>query len=135
MNVKKLAEKLGVTADTVRYYTRIGYVNPRKNPDNGYKEYTDKDRRRLQFILGARQLGFSVEDVGLILGKADKGRVPCPLVRELLEKRLAETEKQFIETLNLRKRMKSAIKRWQDQPDQLPTGTQICHLIEEFDFG
>lgn len=37
MKVIDLAKRLGVTADTVRYYTRIGFLSPHKNPTNGYK--------------------------------------------------------------------------------------------------
>ena len=74
MRVNQLASVIGVTADTVRYYTRIGFLKPTKNPCNGYKEYSPKDRRLLRFILSARQLGFSVNDIGDILHTAQRGR-------------------------------------------------------------
>ena len=133
MRVSELAEYLNVTADTVRYYTRVGFLSPEKNSENGYKEYGTKDQQRLRFILSARQLGFSVNDIGQILSEADTGQSVCPLVRKLIEKRLEETEKQFQETLALRARMQSAMNEWQDKPNQLPTGHMICHLIEGFD--
>lgn len=133
MRVNQLANEFGVTGDTVRYYTRIGYLNPRKNPANGYKEYGAQDRRLLRFILGARQLGFSVEDIGLILDTAEQGRSPCPLVRELIRQRLSETEKCFQDSTRLRHRMMTAIEIWSQKPDRTPTGDMICHLIEEFD--
>lgn len=132
MRVKKLAEKLGVTADTVRYYTRIMYLNPSKNSTNGYKNYEEKDIKRLRFILSARQLGFSVEDVGEIIGVAEKGETPCPLVRRLIDQRLQQTEKQFLEAVALRQRMKNALVEWESKPNKIPDGHMICHLIEEF---
>lgn len=133
MRVNQLAKEIGVTGDTVRFYTRIGYLKPSKNPANGYKEYGAKDRRLLRFILSARQLGFSVEDIGQILDTAEQGRSPCPLVRELIRQRLIETEKGFQDSARLRQRMMTAIETWSQKPDRLPTGDMICHLIEEFD--
>lgn len=133
MRVNQLAKEIGVTGDTVRFYTRIGYLKPNKNPGNGYKEYGAKDRRLLRFILSARQLGFSVEDIGQILDTAEHGRSPCPLVRELIRQRLIETEKGFQDSARLRQRMMTAIEAWSQKPDRLPTGDMICHLIEEFD--
>lgn len=132
MRVAELADSLAITPDTVRYYTRVGYLTPKKNRANGYKKYDENDQQRLRFILSARQLGFSVSDIGHILAEADKGKSPCPMTRELLEKRLDETEQRFQETVTLRNRMKAAVDSWRSKPDKVPTGKMICHLIEEF---
>lgn len=132
MRVNQLAQAVGVTPDTVRFYTRVGYLEPTKNPANGYKDYDDKNLRRLQFILSARQLGFSVEDIGSILAESDEGKSPCPLVRQLIERRLREHEQRFNETVLLRNRMLAAVEQWSTKGDKQPTGHMICHLIEEF---
>lgn len=132
MRVSELAKKLAVTADTVRFYTRINYLTPKKCGVNGYKDYGDKEMHRLRFIMSARQLGFSVDDIGDIINEADKGQRACPLVRRLIVQRLEETEKGFAETMTLRDRMKSAVKEWEKKPDMDPTGDMVCHLIEEF---
>ena len=95
MRVNQLANETGVSVDTVRYYTRIGFLKPTKNPSNGYKEYCAKEKRRMRFILSARQLGFSVSDIAEILDTADQGESPCPLARRLIQKRLEENEKGF----------------------------------------
>ena len=94
MKVTQLANKLATTADTVRYYTRLKLLNPIKS-SNGYKFYSAKDESRLSFILSVRKLGFTVADIQQILAEADNGKAACPLVREVIKERLAETEKQF----------------------------------------
>jgi DNA-binding transcriptional MerR regulator len=132
MRVSELAMRLNTTADTVRYYARIGLIEPRKNKINGYKEFSMMDLNRLKFILLARQLGFSVTDIEKILIEADKGQTPCPTAKKLIEERLIETEKQFQDVLQLRNRMKEAIKRWKNEPYRNPEGSSICHLIESF---
>lgn len=132
MKVSELAKNLQVTPDTVRFYTRNGLLMPSKNNNNGYKAYTTKDKKRLSFILSARQLGFSVKNITQILAEADQGHTACGLVRELIEQKLVETEQQFQQTLALRNRLQLAISDWQDKSDQAPTGDMICHLIESF---
>lgn len=132
MRVSQLAKSLNVAPDTVRYYTRIGFLSPKKDSENGYKSYGYQDQKRLHFILNARHLGFSVKDIQEILSESDKGVSSCPVVRRLIEKRLQETEKQFQQTFALRTRMQSAIKEWRDKPDMAPTSEMICHLIEDF---
>lgn len=133
MKVSEMAEELTTTADTVRYYTQQGFLKPSKDTYNGYKNYDQNDKNRLKFILSARSLGFSVKDIGHILMHSDKGNAACPLVRDIIEQRLKKTEREFQNTLALRKRMKNAISQWQQKPDIQPTGQMICHLIEEFE--
>ncbi len=130
MRVSQLAKILDTTPDTVRYYTRIGFITPIKNIENGYKVYGKKVQQRLEFILSARQLDFSVGEIKDILTESDKGHTACPLVREIVEHRLAETEKKFQAALLLRQKLRSAINDWQDKPNKAPTGHMICHLIE-----
>ncbi len=63
MQVQEVANNLGVTPDTVRYYTRAGLLHPFKNTTNGYNDYDNHDRHRLHFILSARHLGFGLTRV------------------------------------------------------------------------
>lgn len=132
MRVAELAKQLGVTADTVRFYTRNGFLTPHKDANNGYREYRQADRRRLRFILSARQLGFSVEDIGQLLKEADGDKTPCPLARELIEQRLDEMERRYEDAALLIRRMRAAVEEWRRQPDRKPTGQMICHLVENF---
>jgi DNA-binding transcriptional MerR regulator len=132
MRVTQLARLLGVTSDTVRFYTRIKVLQPRKSNDNGYREYSMKDISRLRFVLSARQLGFTVDDIQQILTEADKGQSPCPTVRQLIEHRLQETEQRYLDTMKLRERMQLALEDWNEKPNKAPTGDMVCHLIEGF---
>lgn len=133
MKVTALAQAFGVKKDTVRFYTRIGLLRPLKSLENGYKFYDAKEQSRLKFILSARDLGFSIEDIKQIISEADLGKTPCPTVRELIEKRLDETERRFIQMGKLRDRMRIAVASWDDMPDKVPCNNVICHLIEDFD--
>ena len=130
MHVSELATNLSITPETVRYYSRKGLLTPRRNPENGYKEFDRQDQERLRFIVNARHLGFSVDDIAEILKQADGGESPCPTVRSKIEQKLAETERRFEEVLALRNRLRKTVASWEYMHDGKPNGHSICHLIE-----
>ncbi|MBD3641235.1 MAG: MerR family DNA-binding protein [Marinobacter sp.] len=133
MKVKDIAQAAGVNPDTVRFYTREGLLNPTRNPDNNYQQYDADDLRRLRFARKARQLGFSLPEIRSILDQADDHHSPCPMVREVFEKRLADVEREIAELQQLRERMKGALEVWREMPDGTPDGHTICRLIEHWD--
>jgi len=134
MKVTELAKELNTTADTVRYYTRLNLLKPGKLV-NGYKYYSSSEVARLKFILGARQLGFSVKDIQQIFSDADHGKSACPLVRSIIKTRLDETEQQFQAMLTLRHNMTNALVQWEKMEDKAPSKHMVCHLIESINFS
>ncbi len=130
MRVNQVAKILDITSDTVRFYTRIGLLTPSKSLVNGYKEYSERDISRMQFILSARNLGFSVDEIRVIFSRTDHGESACSLVRKMIKQKLVETEKQFVEMVKLRAKLTQAVNDWSNKPDLEPTGNMICHLIE-----
>ncbi|MBZ5487000.1 MerR family DNA-binding protein [Halomonas aquamarina] len=132
MKVSELARRGGVTAETVRHYTREGLLSPARHPDNGYQLFTSADLERLHFIQRARKLGFSVGEIRDILLHADHGDSPCPLVRDLLATRLPQIRARIEELEALAQRMEQALESWQHMPDGTPDGHSLCRLIESF---
>ncbi len=135
MQVQELARAAHVTADTVRHYTRLGLLTPKKNPVNGYKHFTQDDLQRLRFIVRARDLGFSLGDVQAIFERADQGDSPCPAVREIIEQRLIEVKRKLDDMTQLYERMRHAVEEWSNMPDEKPCGRHVCHLIESVPAG
>lgn len=130
MKVSDLAKAAGVTAETVRHYTREGLLAPAKDPHNGYHRFDTQDLERLAFIQRARTLGFSIKEIHEILDHADHGDSPCPLVRDLLASRLPQIRERIQELEALATRMEQALDAWSDMPDGTPDGHSLCRLIE-----
>lgn len=133
MQVKHLADKLGTTPDTVRYYTRSGFLQPTKNAPNGYNDYSHKDERRLRYALRAKLLGFTQEEIQEITDMAEQGEVPCQKVRWLLQIKMDSMEQPLRESQLLYACIKDALKTWRFMPDGEPDGSYICALIEDWD--
>ncbi len=132
MKVSELARRAGVSAETVRHYSREGLLHPARHPDNGYQLFSSDDLERLAFIQRSRTLGFSLAEIRDILAYADQGDSPCPLVRDLLASRLPQIRARIEELEALAARMEQALASWQAMPDATPTGHSICRLIESF---
>ena len=125
-----LAKNLNVPIFTVRYYTRIGLLQPHKQTSNGYKIYQPSDAMRLKFILSAKDLGFTLAEITQILDKAEHGESPCPSVRKIIVHHIEENKRKMRELQKLQKKMENALKDWENLNDSMPNGTSVCHLIE-----
>lgn len=132
MKVSELARLAGVTADTVRHYTRIGLLQPRRDPDNGYQLYDADALKRLRFIQKARLLGFSLREIETIVHHQHPGTSPCPMVRGLMAQHLPRVREQITELQQQLTRMEDAMAAWEAMPDGVPDDTVICPLIDHW---
>lgn len=135
MQVSEIARRAEVSTDTVRFYCKQGLLQPRRDPDNSYQLFDLADLKRLRFIRQARALGFSLSEINDILKLSDSRHSPCPLVRDLFERKLTDVEQQLTELIAQRDRMRQALKHWEAMPDGTPDGHSICHLIEHWEEG
>ena len=78
-----LAKEAGCNLETIRYYEGIGLLREPRRSGAGYRLYGDDDRRRLRFILRARELGFTIEELRGLLALVDGGGYTCREVYEL----------------------------------------------------
>lgn len=127
-----LAKRADVPLFTVRYYTRIGLLKPSRDLRNGYKLYKPTDRDRLRFISAAKELGFTLAEIKDILGHAVHGDSPCPMVRDVVEKRIDENKAKIREMKRLQKRLEAAAEMWKKMKNSEPDGHSVCRLIESF---
>lgn len=127
-----LAKRTGIPIFTVRYYTRIGLLKPSRDLRNGYKLYKQSDKERLKFINNAKNLGFTLSEIEQILSHAEDGDTPCPMVREIVERRIRENREAIREMKRLQKRLEQAAEMWSGMEDAEPDGHSVCQLIESF---
>jgi len=134
MLVKELAEQSNVAPHIIRYYSRLGLLQPQRHAENDYQIFTTSDVKRVLFIRKAKTLGFSLKEITQFLNDAEEGQTPCPAVRQLISQRIHETQQKITELQQLLNTMEQAIVHWEDLPDGVPNETSVCPLIESFDF-
>jgi len=132
MTAAALAKRTNVPLFTVRYYTRIGLLKPSRDMRNGYKIYKQSDKDRLKFISAAKELGFTLTEIEEILDHAAHDESPCPMVREIVEKRVKENKEKIRELKRLQGRLEKAVDLWKTMENSEPDGHSVCRLIESF---
>ncbi|MEW8000809.1 MAG: MerR family transcriptional regulator [Candidatus Thiodiazotropha endolucinida] len=130
LTVNELAKQSEAPAHVVRYYIRIGLLQPVGQQENGYRLFSSNDVARLRFIQMAKHLGFTLNEIKQITCHADMGESPCDDVRSIIRHRVTENRIKIEEMINLQERMEEALKRWESMPNRMPGGDSICHLIE-----
>jgi DNA-binding transcriptional MerR regulator len=108
LTIGKLAAAEGVGVETVRFYQRRGLLTLPDRTGPGFREYTDDDRQRLAFIRRARQLGFSLGEIGDLLGAGD-GRSTDDVIRAA-EAKLATISEQITELTLLQGRLRRLVR-------------------------
>ena len=63
MRINKVEELVGITKKNIRFYEEKGLLNPERNTENGYREYSDEDVLMLQKIKLLRQLSIPIEEI------------------------------------------------------------------------
>lgn len=99
MNIGRAAKISGVSPKMIRYYEQTGLIPKVARQDSGYRDYDDADVHRLRFIRRARDLGFTVEQIGELLGLwSDRSRASADVKAfalehiERLKEKMAEIE-------------------------------------------
>jgi MerR family mercuric resistance operon transcriptional regulator len=124
MQRAELARRTGSNIETVRYYEKVGLLPEPPRTAAGYRSYDIADERRLRFVLRARELGFSLEEIRGLLRLVDERDQPCAEARDVAAVHLADIRAKIADL----KRMERVLK---DVVTQCGDGTlPECPLIE-----
>lgn len=107
MTIGRLAKQAGVNIDTIRYYERNGLIPQPVRRASGYREYDTADVRRLRFILRAKDLGFTLAEIGELLSLSADRDVRG--VKRRAEQRLEQVEHKIKELQRVRRGLKTLI--------------------------
>jgi MerR family transcriptional regulator, copper efflux regulator len=129
LRIGQLAERCGVSADTIRYYERIGLMPKAARTSAGYREYSESAKDRVRLVQNALRFGFSLKQVGAFLGVRQAGGAPCKHVRAAGAQILEAIEQRIAELMASRESIKETLELWDRRLSQTPEG-RPAHLLE-----
>jgi DNA-binding transcriptional MerR regulator len=73
MRIGELAQRVGVSTDTIRFYERAGWLPRPSRRENDYREYTPADVEHLRLLIDLRRLDIPLEEAARIAGWCHSG--------------------------------------------------------------
>lgn len=104
MKIAEVNERYGMSSDTLRYYERIGFIQPVNRNVSGIRDYVDVDIRRVEFIKCMRSAGLPIEVLIEYVGLVQQGDRTIEARKDILiEQRelLAVRMKEMQKTLDI----------------------------------
>ncbi|MFJ4293222.1 MerR family transcriptional regulator [Cupriavidus sp. NPDC089707] len=106
LTIGKLAKAAGVGVETVRYYHRCGLLPVPERAHGASRQYSQQSLQRLHFIRQAQSLGFTLDEVRVLL-QQDHGQ--CGTARALAERKLSLVEDRLRDLQRMRAELKRLI--------------------------
>ena len=129
--ISELAGSLGLRADTLRYYERLGLLHPSSRTSSGYRLYDGAAAERLRFIRGAQRMGLRLGDIKELLDVRDRGQCPCGHTTVLVDRRLDEVASELEQLRAVQAQLLALKKRNADFMDATPKERSCAMDIEK----
>lgn len=82
MKINQVEQLVGITKKNIRFYEDQGLLSPGRNRENGYRDYTEEDVKKLEQIKLLRKLGLPLEEIRMM--QAGKSTVADSMKRHLI---------------------------------------------------
>ena len=109
MKIGEFARRVGIPIDTVRYYERNGLLPPPARRASGYRDYHDSDIARLNFVLRAKALGFTLVEIRELLQLSDAAEGDMANIRGLAASKLQDIEQRIAQLARVRDALKGLV--------------------------
>lgn len=103
--IGEIAERAGVSVETLRYYEKRRLLNSPPRTEGGFRLYSDTVVQQVKFIKQAQSLGLTLEDIQqLTPGQLSRTHAPsCRHVRDLLTRRIEDVDARIEELREFRR--------------------------------
>ncbi len=125
----ELAARHGLSSETLRYYDRLGLLGPGQRSPSGQRVFTSKHDDRLRFIMRAKALDLSLEEIKVLLRVWDHGgdeetrsQLRTIVARKIVDaRRLARESKAFaVQLTHIYERLSQGTPVSEGQPTGVP---------------
>ena len=122
--VGAVAERLGVSPRTIKYYEELGLVQPEARSPGGFRLYGEEEVERLERILRMKGIGYSLATIRELLAVRDAAQEAdkATVLREVTG-RLKERERESTARIQ---RMQDDLKRAEALREELRRDVALC---------
>ncbi|NKF51225.1 Zn(2+)-responsive transcriptional regulator [Shewanella sp. WXL01] len=125
--IGELAKACDIKTDTLRFYEKHGLLTPSHRSSSGYRMYTKDDEARLKFILRAKAVGFTLNEIAELLSiELDKSNWACADVKGLVDIKLAQVQAKIAELTHF----STSLQSLSDACCGGPESAEHCSILE-----
>ena len=121
----QLAKAANVNTETLRYYERRGLMPEPPRRESGYRTYPQESVARLNFIKGAQELGFSLEEIKELLALRVDETASRSTVRQRAQTKVAQIDEKIRKLQQMRDALDSLIEECHGEG-----ATSECPILE-----
>jgi MerR family mercuric resistance operon transcriptional regulator len=127
ISIGRLSARTGCKVETIRYYEKIGLIEPPTRSAGGYRQYDNGHVDRVAFIRRCRELGFSLARIEALLAMAsDAANHTRAEVKQLVD--------QHVEDIDLKikdlQKLSSALREIGKHCDGAPAPASDCPILD-----
>jgi MerR family transcriptional regulator, redox-sensitive transcriptional activator SoxR len=108
-SIGEIAERAGIQTSAIRYYESIGLL-PVPQRINGRRRYSEDVVARLNIILAARELGFSLEEARMLIEGCADDTPPSELWRTLASEKLPQVDAMIAQAQRLKMLLEAGLR-------------------------
>lgn len=109
LTIGRLSAASGCKIETIRFYERNGVLPAPPRTAGGHRVYAERHLRRLTFIRRARELGFTLDEVRVLLALADREDGTCAEVRNVTLRHLLDVRAKLADLRRLERVLSAAV--------------------------
>ncbi|MEO6983693.1 MAG: heavy metal-responsive transcriptional regulator [Edaphobacter sp.] len=133
IQIGQVAQRTGLSIDTIRFYEKQAIVPAPKRTSTGYRVYGERDVERLMFIGRAQGLGFSLQEIRELLLVESSDRSGCSHVRSLVAEKVMQVKEKIADLRRLESRLAKA--QAQCNAALEAACDAACPVLEELEAG
>ena len=125
--IGQLAKQENVSVEALRFYDQQNVLKPSSRGDNGYRLYSEADRRTLIFIQSAKNLGFTLNEISELLNiKTDSTHHTCEEVKSIAQHKLADIQRKIAQLRQFESTLEKVIEKCCGGPES----AEHCSILE-----
>lgn len=128
MRIGELARRTGLTKSRIRFYERIGLLEPVDRMPNGYRVYPESAVIVLGLILMAQDAGFTLEEIQMLVPR-DLATWNHDLLAATLARKIAEIEAQQAQLEASKRHLLNISQAIASRPDGMDCATNAERIM------
>ncbi len=108
IKIGELAKRTQISVEALRFYETAKLLSPSQRSSAGYRLYAPEDEQKLHFILHAKKIGFSLEEIKQLLSlRTHKDSHTCEDIKSYTGVKMAEIEAKILDLQKMQRALSS----------------------------